>query len=100
MQAGCTFVAANHIMHHAESFPTVVALATCGLLASSLVTTICIALLLQEAGYDLGPLPEGEKALAGLGEALLKALKAQEEPRTVSKGTAGGHVLMHDGIMS
>jgi magnesium chelatase subunit H len=45
---------------------------------------------LQEAGYDLGPLPEGQEALAGLGEALLKTLKAQEEPRTVSKGTAGG----------
>ncbi|WIA16841.1 hypothetical protein OEZ85_013777 [Tetradesmus obliquus] len=44
---------------------------------------------LQEAGYDLGPLPEGRDALAGLGEALLKTLKGQEEPRTVSKGAAG-----------
>ncbi|WIA37068.1 hypothetical protein OEZ86_014043 [Tetradesmus obliquus] len=44
---------------------------------------------LQEAGYDLGPLPEGREALAGLGEALLKTLKGQEEPRTVSKGAAG-----------
>jgi hypothetical protein len=44
---------------------------------------------LQEAGYDLGPLPQGKEALAGLGEALLKTLKGQEEPRTVSKGAAG-----------
>lgn len=53
-----------------------------------LLSSYCLCCL-QEAGYDLGPLPEGREALAGLGEALLKTLKGQEEPRTVSKGAAG-----------
>eukprot|EP00879_Flechtneria_rotunda_P015094 GHRR01015774.1.p1 GENE.GHRR01015774.1~~GHRR01015774.1.p1 ORF type:complete len:899 (+),score=287.59 GHRR01015774.1:2958-5654(+) len=44
---------------------------------------------MQEAGYHLGPLPSGHDALEGLGEAILKTLKAQEEPRTFSRGAAG-----------
>lgn len=44
---------------------------------------------MQAAGYDLGDLPEGPEALEGLGEALLKTLKGQEEPRTVSRGAQG-----------
>ena len=45
---------------------------------------------MQSAGYDLGPdMPQGEAALEGLGEALLKTLKGQEEPRTVSRGVEG-----------
>jgi len=49
---------------------------------------------LQSAGYDLGPdLPQGEEALEGLGEALLKTLKGQEEPRTVSRGVEGVKAL-------
>lgn len=31
----------------------------------------------------------GQEALSGLGEALLKTLKGQEEPRTVSRGVEG-----------
>jgi hypothetical protein len=38
----------------------------------------------------LGPdLPQGPDGLQGLGEALIKTLKAQEEPRTISRGVAG-----------
>eukprot|EP00878_Enallax_costatus_P008487 GHUV01008871.1.p1 GENE.GHUV01008871.1~~GHUV01008871.1.p1 ORF type:complete len:841 (+),score=266.38 GHUV01008871.1:478-3000(+) len=48
---------------------------------------------MQAAGYDLGDLPEGPGALEGLGEALLKTLKGQEEPRTVSRGTQGINAL-------
>lgn len=49
----------------------------------------CCVFCLQEAGYDLGQLPKGPDAIKGLGEALLKTLKGQEEPRTVSRGAEG-----------
>lgn len=34
-------------------------------------------------------MPKDEAGLEGLGEALLKTLKGQEEPRTVSRGVEG-----------
>lgn len=53
-------------------------------------TLLAYVICPQAAGYDLGDLPQGEGALQGLGEALLQALKGQEEPRTVSRGIEGG----------
>ena len=47
-----------------------------------------LCLLLQAAGYDLGPLPE-DKPFDLLGEALVTALKTQDDPRVVARGAAG-----------
>jgi hypothetical protein len=57
--------------------------------ANALCHLIVVFDKMQEAGYDLGQLPSGPDALKGLGEALLKTLKGQEEPRTVSRGIDG-----------
>lgn len=56
---------------------------------------------LQAEGYDLGGLVPssggGGDKLSGAGEALVTALKAQEDPRVVAKGAAAITVIIRAG---